>query len=134
MDIEEYKNKIRDYSQSDLEEILFSLNKDKFPEKHQIVREILAKKKSGTLDNEENEQTEENTDEQKVEEESKKTIEDEDQVESEEEQSFFEVILFWIAFLTAFIAVLILVLSHINTPIKSSLVNLLKTLPFISNS
>lgn len=43
-DIEQYKVKISGYSSEQLEEILISLNRDKFPEKYKVVREMLAAK------------------------------------------------------------------------------------------
>ena len=44
-DLEQFKIKISAYSVDQLEEVLISLNKDKFPEKYQLVRETLANKK-----------------------------------------------------------------------------------------
>ena len=41
-ELAQYKVKINNYSISQLEEILISLNKDKYPEKYQLVREALA--------------------------------------------------------------------------------------------
>jgi len=45
--LEQFKMKIADYSLEQLEEVLISLNKDKFPEKYQVVRETLSNKKGG---------------------------------------------------------------------------------------
>ncbi|MBN2143125.1 MAG: hypothetical protein JW774_00730 [Candidatus Aureabacteria bacterium] len=44
-DLDQFKAKINDYSVDELEEVLVSLNKDKFPKKYQIAREALALKK-----------------------------------------------------------------------------------------
>lgn len=44
-DLERFKNKILQYSIDQLEDILISLNKEKFPEKYQLVLESLAHKK-----------------------------------------------------------------------------------------
>lgn len=43
-DLEQYKAKISSYSVGQLEEILISLNREKFPEKFDIIREALALK------------------------------------------------------------------------------------------
>ena len=43
-DLDEFKKKISNYSVEQLEEILISINTDKFPEKHQIVHDYLRKK------------------------------------------------------------------------------------------
>ncbi len=41
-ELSEYKRKIENYSKEQLEDILISLNKDKFPEKYELVKEVLA--------------------------------------------------------------------------------------------
>jgi hypothetical protein len=55
--LEQFRAKISSYSADQLEEVLISLNKDKFPEKYQWVREALAHKKREAFFSSENMQS-----------------------------------------------------------------------------
>ncbi len=48
-DLEQFRNKIESYNQDQLEEILVTLNKLKFPDKFEVVKEVLAQQTGRTL-------------------------------------------------------------------------------------
>jgi len=54
-DLEQFRNKIESYNQDQLEEVLVTLNKLKFPDKFEVVKEVLAQQTGRVLKEEQSE-------------------------------------------------------------------------------
>jgi hypothetical protein len=154
-ELEKYKEKIKSYTVEELEEILISLNKEKFPEKYELVRNFLAEKNTGSdvfaLQQEKKSEAESNF--QKIEEisnasemnkETETFIQNEPksvkslsskQTDSISDQIVHssELILGLLTIITSVVAVYILLASTFNLPGKGLIVETGKKLPGVSS-
>lgn len=142
-ELEKYKEKISNYCIEELEEILISLNKDKFPEKYELVKSFLAEKIQNKLGPSIKSVPEIKTPEEKKEPEKIILKEEKQQInyekvdiESTEHKTntIAQIIFSLIVVLSSIFAAYILLMANYNLPGKKIIIDTCKSIPIFSSS